>query len=202
MKSFSLFSFRFLLFRSASSSSSFSSLEDWNSRSVRVCWIQILAMNGNEAVGDAKMEMCTEKLVYMWGYLPGASPEKAPILSPVPVRLSDPVLAGYSWKDVCGGGCGFAMAISGSPRSFTVVPLLCTKSDRIVILPRTDLDLFYDKQILKMVPDFRTDSFFILWFTGFAIYNLFLTLISLIFFSLVMAVMTKCSYGNFRCFFL
>lgn len=83
-------------------------------RSVRVCWIQILAMNGTEPVEDAKMEKCPEKLVYMWGYLPGASPEKTPILSPMTVRLSDPVLAGDSWKDVCGGGCGFAMAISGS----------------------------------------------------------------------------------------
>ena len=67
-------------------------------------------MNGNEAVEAAKMEDCVEKMVYMWGYLPGASPEKTPILSPVPVRFSDPE---DSWKDVCGGGCGFAMAISG-----------------------------------------------------------------------------------------
>ncbi|OMO97266.1 Regulator of chromosome condensation, RCC1 [Corchorus olitorius] len=33
------------------------------------------------------MEECKERSVYMWGYLPGASPEKSPMLSPVPVRL-------------------------------------------------------------------------------------------------------------------
>lgn len=70
-----------------------------------------VTMNGNE---EEKMEKLEEKVVYMWGYLPGASPEKAPMMSPVPVRLSDPVLAEDSWKGVCGGGCGFAMAISGS----------------------------------------------------------------------------------------
>ncbi|XP_051116094.1 uncharacterized protein LOC127241208 [Andrographis paniculata] len=43
-----------------------------------------------------------EKLVFMWGYIPGA-------LSPVVVR---PPNGGNPWKDVCGGGCGFAMAIS------------------------------------------------------------------------------------------
>ena len=73
-------------------------------------------MNGNEGGGDGdvKMEECKkETVVYMSGYLPGASPEKSPILSPVPVRLPDGVGGGDSWKDVCGGGCGFAMAISG-----------------------------------------------------------------------------------------
>lgn len=76
-------------------------------------------MNETEAVEDArevvvvKEEEGAEKMVYMWGYLPGASPEKSPILSPAPVTLSDPSLAVDSWKDVCGGGCGFAMAISG-----------------------------------------------------------------------------------------
>lgn len=78
-----------------------------------------LAMNETEAVEDArevvvvKEEEGAEKMVYMWGYLPGASPEKSPILSPAPVTLSDPSLAVDSWKDVCGGGCGFAMVISG-----------------------------------------------------------------------------------------
>ncbi|KAI4354553.1 hypothetical protein L6164_003405 [Bauhinia variegata] len=69
-------------------------------------------MKGDEVDEDAKMEECIEKMVYMCGYLPGASPEKSPILSLMPVPLSDPALAGDSWKDVCGGGCGFAMAIS------------------------------------------------------------------------------------------
>ncbi|MED6198051.1 hypothetical protein PIB30_062431 [Stylosanthes scabra] len=77
-------------------------------------------MNGNEGAAEEakveeeekKEEECKEKMVYMWGYLPGVSPEKTPILSPASVSLSDPSVAGDSWKDVCGGGCGFAMAIS------------------------------------------------------------------------------------------
>ncbi|CAI0412104.1 unnamed protein product [Linum tenue] len=48
-----------------------------------------------------------DKLVFMCGYLPGALPERSPISSPVVVRSE-----GFGWKDVCGGGCGFAMAIS------------------------------------------------------------------------------------------
>ena len=69
-------------------------------------------MNGNER--EVKMEECKEVAVYMWGYLPGASPEKSPFLSPVPVRLQVSVQDGASsWKDICVGGCGFAMAISG-----------------------------------------------------------------------------------------
>ncbi|KAF6176026.1 hypothetical protein GIB67_032649 [Kingdonia uniflora] len=46
--------------------------------------------------------------VYMCGYLPGASPHRSPILSPLAVRLPDK----DSWRNVCSGGCGFAMAIS------------------------------------------------------------------------------------------
>uniref|UniRef100_A0A1J3FDA4 Ultraviolet-B receptor UVR8 n=1 Tax=Noccaea caerulescens TaxID=107243 RepID=A0A1J3FDA4_NOCCA len=59
-------------------------------------------------------------VVYMSGYLPGAAPEKSPILSPVPVRLpATAVHGGDSWKDVCGGGCGFAMAISENGKLIT-----------------------------------------------------------------------------------
>lgn len=54
-----------------------------------------------------------EKVVLMWGYLPGSSPQRSPLLSPAAVRLPQPV-GGDAWKDVCGGGCGFAMAISGN----------------------------------------------------------------------------------------
>ncbi|KAK9290547.1 hypothetical protein L1049_008717 [Liquidambar formosana] len=61
-----------------------------------------------------------EAVVYMWGYLPGASPERSPLTSPVPVRLPASIIAGDStWKDVCGGGCGFAMAISESGKLIT-----------------------------------------------------------------------------------
>ncbi|CAL1387410.1 unnamed protein product [Linum trigynum] len=55
-----------------------------------------------------------DKLVFMCGYLPGALPERSPISSPVVVR-SD----GFGWKDACGGGCGFAMAISDSGKLIT-----------------------------------------------------------------------------------
>lgn len=61
-----------------------------------------------------KMEERKETAVYMCGYLPGVYPEKSPILSPVPVPLpASSTHCGDLWKDVCGGGCGFAMAISG-----------------------------------------------------------------------------------------
>lgn len=67
-------------------------------------------MNVDGEGGEEGMRM-EEKLVFMWGYLPGALPQRAPILSPVVVRLPHGEKA---WKDVCGGGCGFAMAISGN----------------------------------------------------------------------------------------
>ncbi|KAL0725671.1 hypothetical protein Bca4012_040270 [Brassica carinata] len=72
-------------------------------------------MNGNNNGVSAPIE----KVVYMSGYLPGASPEKSPILSHVPVRLPASVNGGDSWKDVCGGGCGFAMAISENGKLIT-----------------------------------------------------------------------------------
>lgn len=53
-----------------------------------------------------------QKTVYMWGYLPGASPQRSPLLSPAVVKI--PPAVESSWKDVSGGGCGFAMATSGS----------------------------------------------------------------------------------------
>ncbi|URD78483.1 E3 ubiquitin-protein ligase [Musa troglodytarum] len=85
-------------------------------------------MNGGEEVGggggggedmeeDGKEEMMVveargrDKTVLMWGYLPGVSPQRSPLLHPVAVRMPDSP-AGDRWKDVSGGGCGFAMAIS------------------------------------------------------------------------------------------
>ena len=47
----------------------------------------------------------------MWGYLPAASPQRAPLLQPTPVPmtpLNDPL------KTVCNGGCGFGIGISGT----------------------------------------------------------------------------------------
>ncbi|XP_052184195.1 ultraviolet-B receptor UVR8 isoform X2 [Diospyros lotus] len=78
-------------------------------------------MNGDGEGGEEGVKMEVEEavagikerlLVYMWGYLPGALPQRSPLLSPVVVRLPPSVGAGCSWKDVCGGGCGFAMAVS------------------------------------------------------------------------------------------
>lgn len=75
-------------------------------------------MNGEgKALGEdsVKMEEAKERLVHMWGYLPGALPQRSPLLSPVVVRLPSSVgAANRTWEDVCGGGCGFAMAISGA----------------------------------------------------------------------------------------
>ncbi|KAL2989635.1 hypothetical protein AAZX31_11G149000 [Glycine max] len=73
-------------------------------------------MTETKAAEDAKEmvlleeEKCAKKMVCMWGYLPRASLKKSPILSLVPVNLSDPSLVGDSWKDVCGGGCEFTIA--------------------------------------------------------------------------------------------
>ncbi|KAK6929399.1 Regulator of chromosome condensation, RCC1 [Dillenia turbinata] len=77
-------------------------------------------MNGGDEDGGVKEEEMEElrrggereRFVYMWGYLPGALPQRSPLLSPVMVRLPQSIGAGQSWNDVCGGGCGFAMAIS------------------------------------------------------------------------------------------
>lgn len=64
------------------------------------------------AAAEEDEELVSRKMVYMWGYLPGASPQRSPLLSPAVVKISPAVES--SWKDVSGGGCGFAMATSGS----------------------------------------------------------------------------------------
>eukprot|EP00252_Welwitschia_mirabilis_P000760 TRINITY_DN10723_c0_g1_i2.p1 TRINITY_DN10723_c0_g1~~TRINITY_DN10723_c0_g1_i2.p1 ORF type:complete len:508 (+),score=111.39 TRINITY_DN10723_c0_g1_i2:348-1871(+) len=53
----------------------------------------------------------SEKSIFMWGYLPAASQQRAPLLLPTPVPRS---ATQEPWKDVCAGGCGFALAISES----------------------------------------------------------------------------------------
>ncbi|KAL5569010.1 hypothetical protein UlMin_025585 [Ulmus minor] len=76
-------------------------------------------MNG-EGDGDKEVKMedseVSKREVYMWGYLPGALPQRSPLLSPTFVRLPS---SSDSWMDVCGGGCGFAMAISESGKLIT-----------------------------------------------------------------------------------
>ncbi|KAM0922782.1 hypothetical protein ACQ4PT_005953 [Festuca glaucescens] len=67
---------------------------------------------------DGAQGLGREQVVLMWGYLPGVSPQRSPMLGPVPVRLP-PAAAGDEWRDVCGGGCGFAMAISESGKLLT-----------------------------------------------------------------------------------
>lgn len=76
---------------------------------------------GNREEGNGKLEIQEEApstnnkkkstAVLMWGYLPGISQQRSPLFSPSAVEFP---YAGDSWKDVCGGGCGFAMAISGN----------------------------------------------------------------------------------------
>ncbi|CAO2817130.1 unnamed protein product [Amaranthus hypochondriacus] len=77
---------------------------------------------GEEGRREVKMDVVMgeqegEKRVYMWGYLPGALPQRTPIQSPLIVKL--PPSIGTFWKDVCGGGCGFAMAISDTGKLIT-----------------------------------------------------------------------------------
>ncbi|KAJ6871205.1 hypothetical protein NC652_036770 [Populus alba x Populus x berolinensis] len=79
-----------------------------NFRFLLLVWMAVNGRNEGEQE-DGKMEEGKKATVYMWGYLPGVSLEKSPILSPISVNYPD---ADDSWKDVCGGGCGFAMAIS------------------------------------------------------------------------------------------
>lgn len=76
-------------------------------------------MNGEGSEGGAQA-LQRQRVLYMWGYLPGALPQRTPLLEPVAVRFP---ASGYSWKDVCGGGCGFAMAISGG--ALPLFQLLC-----------------------------------------------------------------------------
>ncbi|KAJ0024680.1 hypothetical protein Pint_06797 [Pistacia integerrima] len=63
-------------------------------------------MNGEEEQERVERmeveEKDKEKLVFMWGYLSGALPQRSPVV----VRL--PATVGSAWKDVC----GFTMAIS------------------------------------------------------------------------------------------
>ncbi|KAK4798005.1 hypothetical protein SAY86_030331 [Trapa natans] len=79
-------------------------------------------MNGEgQVLGEKSMKMeSKERLVHMWGYLPGARHQRSPLLSPTVVRSQDAAGADCSgWKDVCRGGCGFAMAISESGKLIT-----------------------------------------------------------------------------------
>ncbi|KAJ4850298.1 hypothetical protein Tsubulata_025898 [Turnera subulata] len=74
-----------------------------------------MKMEAEEETGRSLVRrLREERLVFMWGYLPGALPQRSPILSPIVVRAP-----GHTWHDVCGGGCGFALAISESGKLIT-----------------------------------------------------------------------------------
>lgn len=78
--------------------------------------------SGEEEIVRMEEDVKEKKIVYMWGYLPGALPQRSPLLSPVLVRLpGKDGTDGPVWRDVCGGGCGFAVAISGD---FSLNPFL------------------------------------------------------------------------------
>ncbi|KAI3793315.1 hypothetical protein L1987_35932 [Smallanthus sonchifolius] len=82
-----------------------------------------------------------EKSVYMWGYLPGALPHRSPIHSPVEVKLPQSTDGGRFWMDVCGGGCGFALAISVAGVVYTWGWKECFPSGTTVVgHPNTDRD--------------------------------------------------------------
>jgi len=69
---------------------------------------------GEEGIVKMEEDVKENKIVFMWGYLPGALPQRTPLLCPMVVRLpGKDGTDGQVWRDVCGGGCGFAMAISG-----------------------------------------------------------------------------------------
>ncbi|CAN4116052.1 unnamed protein product [Withania somnifera] len=78
---------------------------------------------GREEEKEVKIvEEDDEKEMYkvlMWGYLPGILSHKSPLTYPVEVQLPENGTEVQSWKDVCGGGCGFGMGISGSGKLIT-----------------------------------------------------------------------------------
>ncbi|KAG7560977.1 Regulator of chromosome condensation RCC1 [Arabidopsis thaliana x Arabidopsis arenosa] len=77
-------------------------------------------MNGEanlETGVHVEEEEVGQRVVYMWGYLPGASSQRSPLISPVEVKI--PPAVESSWKDVSGGGCGFAMATAESGKLIT-----------------------------------------------------------------------------------
>ncbi|XP_019191893.1 PREDICTED: ultraviolet-B receptor UVR8-like isoform X3 [Ipomoea nil] len=95
-------------------------------------------MNGNGEGSGVEME----RVVYMWGYLPGALQKRSPLLSPVVVKLPpSSVGAGTSWKDVSGGGCGFAMAISENGEVFTWGWKECIPSGKVIGDPSVGLNI-------------------------------------------------------------
>lgn len=88
--------------------------------------------DGRERTGEEEKEKEKEKVVMMWGYLPGVTPQRSPLLHPAPVRLPDSS-AGDTWRDVCGGGCGFAMALSGRSLSTFEVPYLLVPFQNVLL---------------------------------------------------------------------
>lgn len=65
--------------------------------------------------------------VLMWGYFPGLTAQRTPLNSPAIVKFPEAEASVDSWKDVCAGGCGFGMAISGSSPIFLTCFCICDK---------------------------------------------------------------------------
>lgn len=86
-------------------------------------------MNGDERKEDGTNDGSEKQLeVLMCGYFPGVTAQRSPLTSPAIVRFPEEEASGDSWKDVCPGGCGFGMAISGSSPIFLLCLCLWLKS--------------------------------------------------------------------------
>lgn len=71
-------------------------------------------MNRGEVKEDGVNDKNEKQLeVLMCGYFPGVTAPRSPLTSPASVRFPEVEVAEDSWKDVCAGGRGFGMAISG-----------------------------------------------------------------------------------------
>lgn len=81
-------------------------------------------MNGDGANDESERQL----EVLMCGYFPGVTAQRSPLNSPSSVRFLEVEASGDSWKDVCAGGCGFGMAISGSSPIFILCFCLQFKS--------------------------------------------------------------------------
>lgn len=65
--------------------------------------------------------------VLMWGYFPGLTAQRSPLNSPAIVKFPEAEASVDSWKDVCAGGCGFGMAISGKFTFFFFFTCFCIR---------------------------------------------------------------------------
>jgi len=69
---------------------------------------------GGGSSSSTGLRLSSSYSVRMWGYLPAASPQRLPLLQPTPVPPAASSSTDSALKIVCNGGCGFALAISGT----------------------------------------------------------------------------------------